>query len=283
MKFRHRRAEDVEEGESYYVSMTDMMVGVLFIFIILLSYFALNYRSTTAALTSAKDSQTALLLQTATALERRDASLEVDTKNRIVCLPGSVLGDPSGDRHCFAYSGGAEPAKPATAIAAADRAAFMSSINAQLGSVARSDLNAATLSFTADQLFVTGTATLKPEGQAIAQKVAQTLASQLPCYSYGVPPAGGCTNDTKMAIVNVVASVNLDVSTPQGRAAQALALEQSVALRDALIAHQPLLAQLRAQQDPGGQPMLQVASYAQSQTNAAGSGANLSIEFRMAQ
>ncbi|ESQ82287.1 hypothetical protein AEAC466_18240 [Asticcacaulis sp. AC466] len=283
MKFRHRRAEDVEEGESYYVSMTDMMVGVLFIFIILLSYFALNYRSTTAALTSAKDSQTALLLQTATALERRDASLEVDTKNRIVCLPGSVLGDSSGDRHCFAYSGGTEPVKPTATIAAADRAAFMSSLNAQLGEVARSDLNAATLSFTADQLFVTGTATLKPEGQTIAQKVAQTLASQLPCYSYGVTPAGSCANDTKMAIVNVVASVNLDVSTPQGRAAQALALEQSVALRDALIAHQPQLAQMRGQQAPGGQPLLQVASYAQSQANAAGRGANLSIEFRMAQ
>jgi len=33
-----------EEGENYFVSMTDMMVGMLFLFIILLMLFALNYR-----------------------------------------------------------------------------------------------------------------------------------------------------------------------------------------------------------------------------------------------
>ncbi len=51
MRFAHRRAEELEEGESYYVSMTDMMVGVVFIFIIMLSYFALQYRQTTVSLT----------------------------------------------------------------------------------------------------------------------------------------------------------------------------------------------------------------------------------------
>lgn len=37
----------VEEDENYFISMTDMMVGVLFIFIILLMVFALNFRSQT--------------------------------------------------------------------------------------------------------------------------------------------------------------------------------------------------------------------------------------------
>lgn len=36
-----------DEGENYFVSMTDMMVGVLFIFIILLMTFALDFRTTT--------------------------------------------------------------------------------------------------------------------------------------------------------------------------------------------------------------------------------------------
>ena len=44
MQFRHRRHEEVEEGESFYVSMTDLMVGVVFIFIIMLMAFALNMR-----------------------------------------------------------------------------------------------------------------------------------------------------------------------------------------------------------------------------------------------
>jgi flagellar motor protein MotB len=36
-----------EEGENYFVSMTDMMVGVLFIFILMLMAFALDFRRTT--------------------------------------------------------------------------------------------------------------------------------------------------------------------------------------------------------------------------------------------
>ncbi len=65
MRRKRGRTVDVEEGESYYVSMTDMMVGVIFIFIIMLSYFALEFRSTTTALTKAKHPETAALLQTA--------------------------------------------------------------------------------------------------------------------------------------------------------------------------------------------------------------------------
>lgn len=37
----------IQEGENYFVSMTDMMVGVLFIFIIMLMTFALDFRRTT--------------------------------------------------------------------------------------------------------------------------------------------------------------------------------------------------------------------------------------------
>jgi len=36
--------EDTPEDENYFVSMTDMMVGMLFIFIIMLMMFALNFR-----------------------------------------------------------------------------------------------------------------------------------------------------------------------------------------------------------------------------------------------
>src|SRR6478609_6515434 len=40
-------ASESEEGENYFVSMTDMMVGVLFIFIIMLMVFALDFRTKT--------------------------------------------------------------------------------------------------------------------------------------------------------------------------------------------------------------------------------------------
>jgi chemotaxis protein MotB len=44
-----------EEGENYFVSMTDMMVGVLFIFIIMLMVFALDFRTKTEVQENAID------------------------------------------------------------------------------------------------------------------------------------------------------------------------------------------------------------------------------------
>ncbi len=44
---RHR--SEAVEDENYFVSMTDMMVGILFIFIIMLMIFALNFRTQTDA------------------------------------------------------------------------------------------------------------------------------------------------------------------------------------------------------------------------------------------
>ena len=55
MRSSRRQDAEVPEGESYYISMTDMMVGVVFIFILLLSFFALQYHATTAALTKADE------------------------------------------------------------------------------------------------------------------------------------------------------------------------------------------------------------------------------------
>lgn len=42
-----RSASHADEDENYFVSMTDMMVGILFIFIIMLMVFALNFRQQT--------------------------------------------------------------------------------------------------------------------------------------------------------------------------------------------------------------------------------------------
>jgi hypothetical protein len=293
MKFRHRRAEEIEEGESYYVSMTDMMVGVLFIFIIMFSYFALNYRATTATLTRAKDGQTALLLQMATALERRDTSLEIDRTHHIVCIPSAVLtdNDTNGDRRCFAYSDSVTSPRTkvetTAALASADKAAFMSSVGIALEKTdARTEIDNAALVFSIDQLFIKDTATLSPAGYVIAQQVADTLAEHLPCYAYGVKPPTPCINTAKMALVNVVSSVSLNVATPEGRAAQALALEQSVTFHNALINSRPDLAKLRNSPDgrPGSQALLQMASIGQSQsaTNNSNGGA-IVIQFYIAQ
>lgn len=68
-----RPVEDNEDGENYFVSMTDMMVGMLFIFIIMLMVFALNYRVSDEDSQRIKDCLTQVLRRNA------DLSSEINT------------------------------------------------------------------------------------------------------------------------------------------------------------------------------------------------------------
>jgi flagellar motor protein MotB len=287
VRVRAETGAEGEGGDSDYIAMTDMMVGVLFIFIIMLCFFALQYKQTTAALTGAKDTQTAALLQTAGVLKPEAVQAEIDRTAHIVCLPGHVLGDdgPGDSRHCFAYSATTQtPPKPTDTkaqIAAADQAGFMSNIESELKDTpvpANVSIDAGNLSFPADTLFAPGTATLTPQGQATAARVADILAARLPCYGYGVP-ASGCGNEAHMAAVNVQVDAQFDAFTAEGRAAAALALQRSVVFHDALTSAKPVLGQVRNQPQPGSDPLLRVSSYQQSTTNAGSQ--MLSIQFHM--
>jgi flagellar motor protein MotB len=287
VRFRHRRTHELEEGESYYVSMTDMMVGVVFIFIIMLSYFALNYRQSTQSLTSAKDAQTQVLLKMATALEHRDVALDIDRQHHVVCIPAAVLADdgvPDTAPHCFAYS--TDSAAVAAAAAApsenadAEQAAFMASVGQKLDAdkiVTKADPAKGTLTFTSDQLFEDNRSTLSPAGQTIINSVAAMLAAQLPCYAYDAP-AKGCANTGKMAQVNIASRAGLDLYTEAGREEQNMALERSVAFHDALIAAAPVLGKLNNAQG-GGHPLLAVSALAQSGN---GDEQVIAIQFRIA-
>ena len=53
--------EQRSEEESYFVSMTDMMVGLLFLFIIMLMNFAFRLQETTEDLTSANEVRSEIL------------------------------------------------------------------------------------------------------------------------------------------------------------------------------------------------------------------------------
>ena len=292
MRSRRRATAGLEadESDSYYVSMTDMMIGIVFIFIIMLAYFALQFRSTTAALTGAKDAQTTALLQVATALQPKTINAEIDVRAHVLCVPGTALGADDGARHCFAYSGSA-PHATATPQdrARAERATLVGQLESDFDTAklpASGDATDGNLTFPADQIFLPNSTTLSSGGQAIVQKVSAILAQRLPCYAYGAP-AGHCdTQGEKMSRANVVTAANFDAFTDQGRAQAALALQRSVAFHDALIRFQPVLGQLRtaAPEQGGGQALLQVASIGQSQMALPpGSGSqDVVIAFEMA-
>lgn len=74
--------EQVEESENYFVSMTDMMVGMLFIFIIMLMVFALNFRKGDDDSKRIKDCLTELLT--------RNAALSADINAKVNKIQGDV-------------------------------------------------------------------------------------------------------------------------------------------------------------------------------------------------
>lgn len=90
-------ARPVQE-ESYFVSMTDLMVGMLFIFIIVLMAFALNLREqqdrhdrATQAVTETKITRREMLENIKTEMERRGVKVIIDPKNGVLRLPEELL------------------------------------------------------------------------------------------------------------------------------------------------------------------------------------------------
>ncbi|TXN08568.1 OmpA family protein [Methylobacterium sp. WL103] len=81
--------EPAEESENYFVSMTDMMVGMLFIFIIMLMVFALNYRIGDDDSKRIKDCLTEVLMRNAQLSSDIDANvnrIQNDVRGQIEAL-----------------------------------------------------------------------------------------------------------------------------------------------------------------------------------------------------
>lgn len=106
--------EDDEEGESIFMSMTDMMVGMLFVFILMLMAFALNYKSAEsssqeqqedvrAAIAQVRSEvievrdierqRTELLRDLQRSLKQVGVEVDIDTQNGVLRLPDEILFD----------------------------------------------------------------------------------------------------------------------------------------------------------------------------------------------
>lgn len=268
---RGQTASDASEGGDVYVSMTDMMVGVLFIFIILLGWFALQFRSQSAALLRADDPPTAALLQTATALQPVTERLRIDRVHRVICVPGAALG-VQGEERCFSY---AEPTRTKIERTAdallAERAdltrALVETVAApeDLAIAAEAD---GLMTFNADRIFAPGSAALSAEGAGVVTRVAAQLARTLPCLGWldGFDARGCAHRDERLWAVNVLSRVDVDAFTEGGQEATTLALRRSAAFHRALTTAQPTLSQIRTAPPEwdASQPMLKLSSVAQS-------------------
>ncbi|MGN8000841.1 OmpA/MotB family protein [Sphingomonas sp. 22176] len=85
--------EHTVEEENYFISMTDMMVGLVFIFIVLLMYFALQFRDVTEQLSGADKTRTEILKQLEQTLKSKGVQVTIDTQNGVLRLPDAILFD----------------------------------------------------------------------------------------------------------------------------------------------------------------------------------------------
>ena len=86
-----RRAAHVESDENYFVSMTDLMVGLLLIFIIMLMFFALQFKETIHQAEFANDARAKILEDIQKMLKEQGVQVSIDRDQGILRLPESVL------------------------------------------------------------------------------------------------------------------------------------------------------------------------------------------------
>lgn len=85
--------ELVADEENYFISMTDLMVGLVFVFIILLMYFAMQFQDVTEELTGAGKERTKILEKLQQTLKERGVEVAIDRQNGVLRLPDSILFD----------------------------------------------------------------------------------------------------------------------------------------------------------------------------------------------
>ena len=96
---RHKQWESAPQTEeSVFVSMTDIMVGLLFLFILMLMFFVLKYSDATAEmeetnkeLISSEDTRTKILTDLEKSLYDVGVSVQIDIENGILRLPENIL------------------------------------------------------------------------------------------------------------------------------------------------------------------------------------------------
>jgi len=79
------------EEENYFVSMTDMMVGMVFIFILMLMYYALQVRIVVDGATSTRDTRIQIIKDIVNEVREGGVEVEEDAVNGIIRLKNNVL------------------------------------------------------------------------------------------------------------------------------------------------------------------------------------------------
>jgi chemotaxis protein MotB len=183
--------ETVEEsgGEGYFASVSDMMVGILFIFLLLLTVFALNFR----------EAEREQKVEFARYVEAQKRASEAESRARaseLVAQREAALSAASKAENArlrsLLFDAVAQLEKDIKDREAA-RGQLLLSLQQSLGDkgvTVTIDQASGILRLPEDLLFKTGDAALGKESVTRLQTLAKVLAGILPCYVHGADTSG---------------------------------------------------------------------------------------------
>lgn len=221
-----------EEDENYFVSMTDMMVGILFVFIIMLMIFALNFRTQTDVTKQLTENQ----------LEQLEKAK--DLAEQIVEIQKQIA-DEIGKLN------EADQARSALLAAIKDRLD-------KVGLTVTIDKNTGVLRLTEDAIyFPSNKSDLDRSAQINVDKIAEALLEVLPRYS--VCPEGlNCPKRTGYIVETVFIEGHTDTKGSDQRNWE-LSTERAVNTYRRIVENYPALRSLKNSQT---REILSVAGYA---------------------
>ena len=234
-------SRNIQEDDSYLASVSDLMVGLLFVFIIMLMAFALNLRTAEEQATRTREE---LESARAAATEERD---ELAVERDEILQRHEALSQVSAR----------------LVELEAQRAQLLQTVTAELAERAvpvTLDAANGVLRLPESLLFDSGAAELRPEGEHALAVVAETLAGTLPCYSHS-PAAGACPQPPQPLLEAVLIEGHTDdvpIRSSQFADNWTLSAARGVNTFKALTSHAPELATL---QNARGEALLGVAGY----------------------
>jgi flagellar motor protein MotB len=255
-------AGDEAGGDGYFASVSDLMVGVLFMFLLMLTVFALNYKDAEhaemveratyeAGQRDLRQQQT--LAQTAQA-EAAHQSAENEHLRALLKQATAQIQQDLGDR-------------------AASRTNLLMSLQRTMQErhvAVAIDPATGILRLPADSLFATGSATLEPRARAVVRTLAEVLATTLPCGD-GAGSNAACSNSASPLETVLVEGhtdrqrfEGLDTAASQDRNDR-LSVDRALAVFLELRRAQPGLDRLV---NAAGQPLIGVSGYGERRPRA---------------
>ncbi|ACI99728.1 OmpA family protein [Rhodospirillum centenum] len=238
---------DEETEEGYFASISDLMIGILFIFLLMLTVFALNFRNAEEKVVDLSRYEEVVNEARRLTEEAAKQKQENEELRRLLTQAVAQLERDIESRRSM-------------------RNQMLQSLEASLdrqGVRVTLDPESGILRLSGDLLFETGKAVYREEADRTVKVMADILGSVLPCFAEGASVA--CPGERMPILEAVLVEGHTDrqpfrnVPPAQSQALNdRLSTERALAVFQSLRETSPVLETLR---NPSGQPLLGVSGY----------------------